>query len=67
MAKAKTTKSKVVTATGVAVSREGGEERAKAIETAMIAAVEQAQRKGITDPGEVRKMMLAARDKIVEG
>lgn len=54
---------RVVEATGVAFSH-GANERpdVKAMEDAMIAAVEQAAKDEITDPDKIRALMLAARD-----
>jgi hypothetical protein len=60
-------KSKIVQATGVAVSHDGtpeGIERAKSIEAAMVQAIEQANKDGVTDPVEVRARILAARDAV---
>lgn len=57
--------SKLVEAVGIAVGHDGTESgisRAKLIETAMTAAVVQAQAEGVTDPDEIRARILAARD-----
>ena len=63
MAKAK---SKVVSATGVAAGKHGEATTAsRAIEAAMVKAIEDAHAAGITDPKQLRKLILAARDEAV--
>lgn len=55
----------VVEAVGVAVGHDGspaGISWAKQLEAAMTAAVEQAQAEGVTDPDEIRRRILDARD-----
>ena len=53
--------STVVTATGVAVGRQGWTATGqKKIEDAMLAALMAAQQAGITDPDEIKRRMLAA-------
>lgn len=57
----------IVQAVGVAVAHgrtgEAGE-RAKAVHDAMVAALREAQARGITDPDELRRVQLEARDNL---
>jgi len=57
--------SKIAAATGSAGA--GTKEQAKAIEQAMTAAVQQAIEEGVTDPDEIRKRQLEAREKAKAG
>lgn len=53
----------VVEAVGIAVAREGlSTERHAEIESAMLKAVQKAQAEGVTDPEEIKRRMLTARD-----
>jgi hypothetical protein len=67
MAGAKTANTRVVQAVGVAVGLHGRGRLSAAISDAMHAAAADAQQHGITDPDEIRRRMLAARDRVVSG
>jgi hypothetical protein len=57
----------IVSAVGVAVqdhTGNAGNERVRETEAAMSQAILDANAKGITDPIEIRKLMLEARDKV---
>lgn len=59
----------IIEAVGVAVGHDGSLAsiaRAKQIEVAMTLAVEQAQAEGTTDPDEIRRRILEARDIAME-
>lgn len=51
----------VVAATGAATGKRDKVGKSNTIELAMVAAIEQAAREGVTDPAEIKKRMLAAR------
>ena len=55
----------IVTSTGVAVGRGGGEDLAKRIEAAMLRAASQAQAEGLTADDTIRDRMLAARNEVL--
>lgn len=52
----------IVEATGTAAGGKHDFSRGRAVEDAMSAAIADAHEAGITDPAEIRKRMLAARD-----
>jgi hypothetical protein len=54
----------IAAATGTA---SGPRIQAKAIEAAMVAAIKKCAEEGITDPAEIRKRMLAAREQTKKG
>lgn len=57
---------RVVSATGISVGStlSGDPAKAKTVEQAMIEAVEQAAREGITDPEEIKRRMLKAKEDV---
>lgn len=60
----------IVEAVGIATSQglmKSDPERATALSDAMLAAVQKAQAEGITDNDEIRRLILEARDKVLEG
>lgn len=59
----------IVEAVGIATSQglmKSDPERATALSDAMLAAVQKAQAEGITDNDEIRRLILEARDKVLE-
>ena len=65
---AKQTKSRIVSATGVAAAQGGVKTDLSArVEKAMSEAILKAAENGVTDDNEIRKRMLAARDGVLKG
>lgn len=57
---------RIVEGTGVAVDSPDAA-RAETVESAMSAAIAKAMDDGVSDPAEIRKRMLAARDEVLRG
>lgn len=65
LAAAKAAGATVIPTVGIAVGQHLGGGRAQQIETAMQMACDAAQREGVSDPDEIRRRMLAAKDSVL--